>query len=248
MSYPRLSVNVNKIAWLRNARGGNVPNLVQMAVDCERFGAEGITVHPRPDERHIRYQDVLDLKEVVRTEYNIEGYPNERFLELVTRVNPTQCTLVPDAPGVLTSDAGWDTIEHADLLKDVIARLQESGIRVSLFIETDEQRIEAAKKVGADRIEFYTGPYAAQYPDDPSTAVAAFTRCAKFCNDIDLGINAGHDLDLNNLAYFSRNMPGLLEVSIGHALVSDALYIGMENTIQAYLYQLKGLEGAGDPN
>ncbi len=221
-----------------------MPNLTQMAKDCERFGAEGITVHPRPDERHIRYQDVYDLKPLVTTEFNIEGYPAERFMKMVLEVKPDQCTLVPDPPGVLTSDAGWDTVKNREQLERVIAELKNQGIRVSLFIEPNKAMIEGAKAAGADRIEFYTGPYAAQYHQDREKAIASFREAAIFCNEIDIGINAGHDLDLSNLAFFSKNIPNLLEVSIGHALVSDALYVGMENTIQAYLYALKGLNGA----
>ncbi len=237
----RLSVNINKVAWLRNARGGNVPDLLQVAQDCERFGAEGITVHPRPDERHIHYQDVYDLKPLVKTEFNIEGYPTERFMNMVLEVQPDQCTLVPDAPDVLTSDAGWDTVTHADLLKEIIGKLKAANIRVSLFMETEERLIEGAKAVGADRIEFYTGPYAVDYHADRSKAIAPYVRCANYANEIGIGINAGHDLDLHNLAYFSQGIPQLLEVSIGHALISDALYLGLENTIQRYLYQLKAL-------
>lgn len=234
----RLSVNINKIATLRNARGGNLPNLVQVAKDCERFGAQGITVHPRPDERHIRYADVADLKPIVTTEFNIEGNPNPKFLELVLANRPHQCTLVPDAPGVLTSDSGWDTIGRADFLKEVIARLQAADIRVSLFLDPIEALVEGAKNVGADRIEFYTGTYAHEFLDNPKKAVAAHSRCAKLANEIGLGINAGHDLNLDNLRYYQEHVEGLLEVSIGHALVSDALYFGLEETIQRYLAEL----------
>jgi pyridoxine 5-phosphate synthase len=230
----RLSVNINKVALLRNARGGNIPNLVQVAKDCEEFGAHGITVHPRPDERHIKYSDVPTLKEVVKTEFNIEGRPNERFLELVLQNKPHQCTLVPDAPGVLTSDSGWDTIKHKDHLIDVINRLKDAGIRVSLFVNAEEQMVEGAKETGADRIEFYTGDFAKNFISDPNTAVEAHTRCAKLANRIGIGINAGHDLNLENLNFYTKNVPGLLEVSIGQSLIADALYYGLQNTIQMY--------------
>lgn len=235
----RLSVNINKIATIRNARGGNLPNLVQVAKDCEIFGAQGITVHPRPDERHIRYADVPDLKKIVTTEFNIEGNPNPKFLDLVFANTPHQCTLVPDAPDALTSDSGWDTIGRADFLKDVIARLHEAGIRVSLFLDPEEKYVEGAKNVGADRIEFYTGTYAHEFLVNPQKAVAAHARCAKLANQLGLGINAGHDLNLDNLKYYKENVEGLLEVSIGHALISDALYFGLETTIQKYLHELK---------
>ncbi len=231
----RLSVNVNKVALLRNARGGNLPDLLQVARDCEAFGAQGITVHPRPDERHIRYADIPALREVVTTEFNIEGYPSEKFLELVLAHPPHQCTLVPDPPGVLTSDQGWDTIEKAGLLRDVVARLQAAGIRVSLFVDPEARFVEGAKAVGADRIEFYTGHFARQYAEDPARAVAPHIAAAKIANDIGIGINAGHDLNLDNLAYYCRSVPGVLEVSIGHALICDALYYGLQNTIGMYL-------------
>ncbi|MGB1204561.1 MAG: pyridoxine 5'-phosphate synthase [Chitinophagales bacterium] len=238
MSKTRLSVNINKIALLRNARNGDRPNLLQFAKDCERFGAEGITVHPRPDERHIRYADTVALKPLVTTEFNIEGYPNSRFLDLVKQVKPTQCTLVPDPPHVLTSNAGWNTISQKALLQDTITMLHEHNIRVSLFIETDEKMIAGAADVGADRIEFYTGPYAQHFLTDKVAAIAPYVNCASFAHSIGLGINAGHDLNLDNLRYFNQNIPHLLEVSIGHALVSDALYYGIENTIQLYLRSL----------
>lgn len=231
----RLSVNINKIATIRNARGGNVPDVVKAAIDCERFGAEGITVHPRPDERHIRYQDVLDLKEVVATEFNIEGYPNDKFMELVIGVKPTQVTLVPDPPGVLTSNAGWDTIKNADFLREVIAEFKRNGIRTSVFIETNAEMIEHAAKTGADRVELYTESYATDYPEGKEMAIKPFIDAAIVANSVGLGLNAGHDLSLENLKYFSDNIPGLMEVSIGHALISDALYYGLENTIQMYL-------------
>lgn len=234
----RLSVNVNKIATLRNARGGNVPNLLQMAIDCEKFGAEGITVHPRPDERHIRYQDVHDLKSKIKTEFNIEGYPSKEFMELVLEVKPEQVTLVPDPPGVLTSNAGWKISEQGQLLKEVIARLKATGIRVSIFMECSEKEIRLAPSVGTDRIELYTGPYAEDFKKDPEKAVAPYRKAAELASDLGLGLNAGHDLDLENLAFFKKNVPGLLEVSIGHALISDALYYGLENTIQMYKRQL----------
>jgi len=235
----RLSVNVNKIALLRNARGGNLPNLEQVSKDCEKFGAEGITAHPRPDERHIRYDDIPMLKRITTTEFNIEGNPNERFLELVLANKPHQCTLVPDPPGVLTSNTGWDTIKNEAFLKEVIARLQEAGIRVSIFVNPVEKMIEGAKKVGTDRIELYTGDYAHDFHTDKQKAIAPFIKAAKVANEVGVGINAGHDLNLDNLQYFAANIEGLLEVSIGQALVSDALYYGLHNTIQLYLRQLK---------
>ena len=235
----RLSVNVNKVALLRNSRGANLPDLKQVAIDCETFGAEGITVHPRPDQRHIRYADVPMLKKITTTEYNIEGNPIDAFLDLVLENLPDQATLVPDSPDQLTSDTGWDTIKHEAFLKETIARLKAKGIRVAIFIDPIEKMIEGAKKVGADRIEFYTGPYAYEFPKNPKKAIEPYARCAKLCNDIDLGINAGHDLNLDNLLFFKKNIPGLLEVSIGHALISDALYYGLKNTIQMYLQRLK---------
>lgn len=235
----RLSVNINKIALLRNSRGSDIPGVVQFALDCERYGAQGITVHPRQDERHITRKDVYDLSKVVTTEFNIEGYPSPDFLKMVCEVKPAQCTLVPDAPGQLTSDHGWDTIGQQALLKDVIAQLKANGIRVSLFIDPINKNIEAAKTAGTDRIEFYTGPYAHNFYANGQKAVEAFTEAAKFCNQIEMGINAGHDLNLDNLKYFRANTPGLLEVSIGHALVRDCLYLGLENTIQLYLRELE---------
>jgi pyridoxine 5-phosphate synthase len=234
----RLSVNINKVATLRNARGGNVPNLINVALDCEKFGAEGITVHPRPDERHIRYQDVHDLSKVLTSEFNIEGYPTETFYSLVLEVKPAQVTLVPDPPGVLTSNAGWDTQKHTTFLKDVIRRFKSEGIRTSLFMETDLTMIEAAVETGSDRIELYTGPYAANYPESPEKAIEKYVLAAQKAKDLGLGINAGHDLDLKNLRFFRKRIEGLLEVSIGHALISDALYYGLENTIQMYLREL----------
>lgn len=234
----KLSVNINKIATLRNARGGNVPDVIKVALDCERFGAQGITVHPRPDERHIRYRDVFELQPKLTTEFNIEGYPSEDFIKMVTTVKPAQVTLVPDPPEALTSNAGWDTIKNEIFLKDVIARFKSFGIRTSVFIETDSKMIENASKTGTDRIELYTESYAKEYPFDKEKAIAKFIIAAQKANEVGLGINAGHDLDLNNLAYFAINIQGLLEVSIGHALISDALYLGLENTIQLYLREL----------
>ena len=236
----RLSVNINKIATIRNARGGSVPNVLEAAINCERFGAQGITVHPRPDERHIRYQDVREIKPVVNSEFNIEGYPNKSFMDLVLEVKPNQVTLVPDPPEVLTSNAGWDTIKNESFLKEVITEFQNNGIRTSIFIETNPEMIKNAVKSGADRIELYTESYASNYPLNKVEAIKPFIESAKLANKLGLGINAGHDLDLNNLKYFAENIPGLLEVSIGHALISDALYLGLENTIQLYLRQLKG--------
>ncbi len=234
----KLSVNINKVAWLRNARGGNVPNLIQVAKDCERFGADGITIHPRPDERHIKYQDVYDLKNHITTEFNIEGYPNEKFLKLVEAVKPEQCTLVPDPPNVLTSNAGWNTINNEIFLKEVIDRLHKAGCRVSLFMENNLDFINKAKEINADRIELYTGPYAENYNENKENAIFDYIKSAEYAFKIGLSVNAGHDLDLNNLAYFSEKIPYLQEVSIGHALISDALYYGLENTIQLYKRQL----------
>ena len=235
----RLSVNINKIALLRNARGSDIPNVLQFARDCEKFGAQGITIHPRPDERHITRLDVYELKNAVTTEFNIEGYPTPDFMEMVMMVRPEQCTLVPDAPGQLTSDHGWDTLQHQRFLKEIIDELHSKQIRVSLFIDSQHKLIEAAKTVGADRIEFYTGPYAHDFYKDKQAAIKDFVAAAQFCNSIDIGINAGHDLNLDNLKFFQQNIPGLLEVSIGHALVRDCLYFGLENTIQLYLRQLE---------
>jgi pyridoxine 5-phosphate synthase len=235
----RLSVNINKIATLRNARGGNVPNVLKAAIDCERFGAEGITVHPRPDERHIRYQDVRDISPIVTTEFNIEGYPNQKFIDLVLEAKPNQVTLVPDPPGVLTSNAGWDTIKNEVFLKEVISEFQRNDIRVSVFIETNAKMIENAAKTDANRVELYTEAYASNFPAGKEKAIAPFIEAAKVANSVGLGLNAGHDLDLNNLKYFAQNIPGLLEVSIGHALISDALYLGLENAVQMYLRELR---------
>jgi len=230
----KLSVNINKIALIRNSRGSNKPNLQQVAKDCERFGAEGITVHPRPDERHAKYSDCYELKEIVTTEFNIEGFPDERFMHMVCEVKPHQVTLVPDPPNALTSNAGWDTVAHQLFLKEVVARFQESGIRVSLFVEPDKAILDAARSTGTNRIEFYTEPYADQYYTNKEAAVLPFREAAKHANQLGLGINAGHDLNLDNLKFLKQNLEGLLEVSIGHALVCDALYYGLENTIQMY--------------
>ena len=235
----RLSVNINKIATLRNARGGNYPNVLDAAINCQRFGAEGITVHPRPDERHIRYQDVFDIKPVITTEFNIEGYPSEDFIKLVLDAKPTQVTLVPDPPDALTSNAGWDTINNKQFLKEVISRFHSDGIRTSIFIETNSELIKNAADTGTDRVELYTEPYAANFDQNKEQAIASFVKAAEVANAVGLGLNAGHDLNLDNLKYFNQNIPGLLEVSIGHALISDALYLGLENTIQLYLRELK---------
>lgn len=235
----KLSVNVNKIATLRNARGGDVPNVVKVAQDCERFGADGITVHPRPDERHITRQDVLDLSKVVTTEFNIEGYPNDRFMELTMEVMPAQATLVPDPPGVLTSNAGWETKKNIDLLSDLSKTFREKGIRTSIFVDTKLENIEYAAKSGVDRIELYTGPFADNYTADKEAAIKDYVAAAKLATELGLGINAGHDLSLDNLRYFDEQIEGLMEVSIGHALISDALYFGLENTIQMYQRLLK---------
>lgn len=235
----RLSVNINKVALLRNSRGGNLPNLVQVAQDCETFGAEGITVHPRPDQRHIRYDDVPALRAVVTTEFNIEGNPTREFLDLVLAHPPHQCTLVPDTPSQLTSDAGWDTVAHKSFLQEVIAEFHRKNIRVSIFVDPVAKMVEGAKAAGADRIEFYTGPFAHDFPKNPQKAVAAYTEAAKVANAVGIGINAGHDLNLDNLKFFREHCPQLLEVSIGHALISDALYYGLANTIRMYLRQLR---------
>jgi pyridoxine 5-phosphate synthase len=234
-----LSVNINKFATPRNARGGNLPDVVKAAKDCERFGAQGITVHPRPDERHIRYQDVLDLKKVVTTEFNIEGYPDDRYMELVLRVKPAQATLVPDAPDVVTSDRGWDTIENKSFLIERISDLRKEGIRVSVFTDPIGKFIEGAKSVNADRVELYTGMYAEMFLENPERAIGEYIPAAKRAHEIGLGINAGHDLNLKNLKFFAQHIPFLAEVSIGHALICDAIYLGLENTIQLYLRQLK---------
>lgn len=229
----RLSVNINKIATIRNARGGNNPDVLKIAMDCERFGAEGITVHPRPDERHIRYADVRALKPILKTEFNIEGNPTEDFIRLVEEIRPAQVTLVPDAHNVLTSNAGWNTIKHEALLKDIIARLKKV-CRVSIFVDPEQEMVAGAKKCGADRVELYTEGYASAYLEDREKAIAPYLRAAKEAEYQNIGLNAGHDLDLVNLEYFQKSIPNLLEVSIGHALICDALYYGLENTIQLY--------------
>lgn len=255
----RLSVNINKIATLRNARGGNVPDVLKAAVDCLRFGADGITVHPRPDERHIRYSDVVEIRKVVGrqttdvqsssmhqssvishpTEFNIEGFPEKKWMDLVLKVKPEQATLVPDAPDALTSNAGWDTIKHQSFLKEIISELKRNKIRTSIFIGTDIKMIENAAKCGTDRVELYTEPFAKNFYQHKTKAIKPFVEAAKRANEVGLGLNAGHDLNLENLKFFAENIPNLLEVSIGHALISDALYFGLENTIQLYLRQLR---------
>jgi pyridoxine 5-phosphate synthase len=235
----KLSVNINKLATLRNSRGGNNPDLIKAAKDIERFGADGITVHPRPDERHIRYQDVFDLKKIITTEFNIEGNPTEaKFVELVLANKPTQVTLVPDALGQLTSNHGWNTIEHAGYLQKIIATFKNAGIRVSIFVDPDTKMVEGAKLTGTDRIELYTEGFAKEYHNNKENAIEAYITAAQKANELGLGTNAGHDLDLDNLKYFSQNIPGLLEVSIGHALICDAIYLGLENTVQLYKRQL----------
>ncbi|GAA4297090.1 pyridoxine 5'-phosphate synthase [Aestuariibaculum suncheonense] len=235
----KLSVNINKIATLRNSRGGDVPNVVQFAKDVQEFGAEGVTIHPRPDERHIRYQDARDLKSVVYTEYNIEGNPVKSFVDLVLEVRPTQVTLVPDAEDAITSNAGWDTIKHKDFLIDVISEFQRNNIRTSIFVDPVLEQIEGAKETGTDRIELYTEDFAHQYGLGNESAIKPYADCAELANQLGLGVNAGHDLSLDNIKFFSENIPGLLEVSIGHALVAESLYLGVENVIQMYLRKLK---------
>lgn len=235
----KLSVNINKVATLRNARGGDNPNVLKVALDCEKYGAQGITVHPRPDERHIRRSDVLELKPNLRTEFNIEGNPDKRFRDLVLSVRPTQVTLVPDAPDQLTSNSGWDTIAHQDFLTDVVALFKEAGIRTSLFVGTDRCMIEYAARTGADRVELYTEPYASGYGRNREAAIASFVEAADVARSLGLGVNAGHDLSLENLAYFHERIPWVDEVSIGHALICDALYLGLETTIARYLECLK---------
>ena len=234
-----LSVNLNKVALIRNARGGNVPDLMQVAKDCERFGAQGITVHPRPDARHITFDDVRQLKEIVKTELNVEGNPTEDFMQLVLEVKPHQVTLVPDAPEALTSNAGWNTDEHEAFLTSIIGRLKAAGIRTSIFMDTNTAVYASAKRTGADRIELYTEAYAAGYEKNKVAVIQPYVNAAKYASDLGFGINAGHDLNTENLRYFAQNIPQLLEVSIGHALISEALYLGLENTIQRYLFQLR---------
>ncbi|MFX0555370.1 pyridoxine 5'-phosphate synthase [Maribacter sp. CXY002] len=235
----KLSVNVNKIATLRNSRGGNVPDLLKVAADIERFGAQGITVHPRPDERHIRYQDTRDLSKLVTTEFNIEGNPNPKFIDLVLETKPTQVTLVPDAVDAITSNAGWDTITHLNFLQEVIKQFKEAGIRTSIFVDPELEKVEGAKATGADRIELYTESYAKEYTEDKEKAIAPFIGAAMKAHEIGLGVNAGHDLSLDNIHYFKTQIPHLLEVSIGHALICESLYLGLENVINMYLHKLK---------
>lgn len=235
----KLSVNINKIATLRNSRGGNVPNLVQFAVDVQQFGAQGVTIHPRPDERHIRYQDARDLKPVVYTEYNIEGNPVKKFMDLVLEVQPTQVTLVPDADDALTSNAGWDTIKHKSFLKEVIQEFNRNNIRTSIFVDADVKMVEGAKETGADRIELYTESFAHEFGLGNTKGIEPFVQAALKANELNIGINAGHDLSLENIQFFKQNIPNLLEVSIGHALISESLYLGIENVINMYLQKLK---------
>jgi pyridoxine 5-phosphate synthase len=238
----KLSVNINKIATIRNSRGGNTPDLLKTAMDCERFGAQGITVHPRPDERHIRYKDVYELKPLLSTEFNIEGNPKEqKFMDMVLAIKPAQVTLVPDSTGQLTSDHGWDTIKHKEYLEETIRIFKKAGIRTSIFVDADVRMIEGAKETGTDRVELYTESYAKDFPLNREEAIRPFVEAAKRANALGLGINAGHDLSLENLNYFAVNIPGLLEVSIGHALISDALYYGLENTIRLYRRQLASI-------
>lgn len=238
MSMTKLSVNINKIATLRNARGGNNPDVVKCAIDCEMFGADGITVHPRPDERHITYKDVENLSEVITTEFNIEGYPDSRFLKLLEETQPAQATLVPDAPDVLTSNAGWDTLKNKAFLKEIVDHIKSLGIRSSIFLDPNNAMADGAKEIGTDRVELYTESYASGFIKK-EVALNPYLKTAEHCKKLGLGVNAGHDLDLKNLKYFASNIPDLREVSIGHALVSDALYFGLENTIQMYKRQLK---------
>lgn len=235
----KLSVNINKIATLRNSRGGDVPNVVEFAKDVQRFGAEGVTIHPRPDERHIRYQDAYDLKPEVYTEYNIEGNPIESFMQLVLKVKPTQVTLVPDAEDAITSNAGWDTVKHKEFLIDIIKEFKQNGIRTSIFVDPDLKQIEGAKETGTDRIELYTEAFAHQYGLGNKEAIKPYTECAELAVKLGLGVNAGHDLSLDNIKFFKENIAGLLEVSIGHALIAESLYLGVENVIQMYLHKLK---------
>jgi pyridoxine 5-phosphate synthase len=235
----RLSVNINKIATLRNARGGVIPDVVLAAVNCQRFGAQGITIHPRPDERHIRRQDVYDIKPVITTEFNIEGYPSDDFIRMVINIKADQATLVPDKHNQLTSDHGWDTIKHRSFLTDVISQMKEHGIRTSIFVDPDVKAVEGAARIGTDRVELYTEPYASTFPADREKAIAPFVEAAKAAAVLGIGINAGHDLNLDNLNYLYKNIPNLLEVSIGHALIADALYFGLEATIKKYLDCLK---------
>lgn len=241
----KLSVNINKIATLRNSRGGNMPDLLEAARNIERFGGQGITVHPRPDERHIRYADVRALTPILTTEFNIEGYPGEGFIQLVNEVRPAQVTLVPDGPEAITSNAGWDTIANRDMLKDIVAQFKTNNIRVSIFVDADPKMVEAAVATGTDRVELYTEAYATGYAANRETAIAPFVAAAKTANECGLGVNAGHDLSLENLEYFAANIPGLLEVSIGHALISESLYLGLENTVRLYLQKLQNAANGG---
>ncbi|HFS68129.1 MAG TPA: pyridoxine 5'-phosphate synthase [Flavobacteriia bacterium] len=235
----KLSVNINKIATLRNARGGNTPNLLEATVKIQEYGAQGITIHPRPDERHIRYQDAYDLKPIVTTEFNIEGNPNKKFIDLVLNIKPEQVTLVPDSVNAITSNAGWDTVKNYDFLKDVVTEFKNNNIRTSIFMENNKKWIEAAAKIGADRIELYTEDYAKEYAKGNLDAVLPYAESAQFAKNIGLGVNAGHDLSLDNIAYFANKVPNLLEVSIGHALISEALYLGLQNVVNMYLYRLE---------
>lgn len=235
----RLSVNINKVATLRNARGENIPDVERFAIDCERFGAQGITVHPRPDERHITRRDVEILSKTVTTEFNIEGYPSQDFIDLVIKAAPTQATLVPDAPDALTSSAGWNVVENHEFLREVVRRLRNAGIRVSIFVDADPDQIRAAASIGADRVELYTKPYADEFPSDPDKAVAPFVKASEEARRLGIGLNAGHDLNLQNLKFFKQSLPLLDEVSIGHAIISDALYLGIQETIRSYLACLK---------
>lgn len=235
----KLSVNINKIATLRNSRGGNVPNLIQVATDIQKFGAQGITIHPRPDERHIRYQDARDLKTIVYSEYNIEGNPVQKFMDLVLEVKPTQVTLVPDADDALTSNAGWNTLKHKDFLKEVIQEFKNNGIRTSIFVDPDIKMIEGAKMVEADRIELYTESFAHEFGLGNKNGISDFILAANKANELNLGINAGHDLSIENIKFFKDSIPNLLEVSIGHALISESLYLGLENVVKMYLHKLK---------
>ena len=243
----KLSVNINKIATIRNSRGGNIPDVLQTAIDCQQFGADGITVHPRPDERHIRYADVFELQPKVTTEFNIEGNPTPEFISMIKRVRPTQVTLVPDAHDAVTSNAGWDTVKNQDFLTDIVTEFQSIGIRTSIFVDTDPEMIKMASKIGTDRIELYTGPYAENFNKDQEKALAPYLEAATLAKKLGLGVNAGHDLNLDNLNYLYINIPWLKEVSIGHSLISDALYMGLEKTIKAYKNCLKTPENGAKP-
>lgn len=239
MANTKLSVNLNKVALIRNSRGANLPDLRKVAIDCEEFGAQGITLHPRPDERHARYADIAEMKKIVTTELNVEGYPSDRFMKMILHDKPHQCTLVPDKPGALTSDAGWDTIENKALLSEICATLKSAGIRSSLFVDPVPEMVEGAKNAGADRIEFYTGPYAHNFNSDRDSSIEPYIRAAKVARSIEIGVNAGHDLNLDNLQFFLKNIPWVEEVSIGHALVCDALYYGLKNTILMYRNEIR---------